>query len=119
MCVVVAMLFLNPLYACGADNRDLKEEVKAKQVEIDEFARQNKEMNGEYTELCMLSDCDSSSEPSDSDNSGLSLESGMSGAAKAWPTTDNIGALIVTYTILGAPHYNYRKIYPKRYSNYY
>eukprot|EP00439_Symbiodinium_sp_Y106_P073568 s2010_g13.t3 len=71
MCVVVAMLFLNPLYACGADNRDLKEEVKAKQVEIDEFARQNKEMNGEYTELCMLSDCDSSSEPSEIDPKAL------------------------------------------------
>ncbi|CAE7251175.1 unnamed protein product [Symbiodinium sp. CCMP2456] len=62
MCVVCAMLLLNPLYACGTDNVDLKEEVKAKQVEIDEFARQNKEMNGEYTELCMLSDCYSNSD---------------------------------------------------------
>ncbi|CAE7724039.1 unnamed protein product [Symbiodinium sp. KB8] len=62
MCVVAAMLLLNPLYACGTDNLDLKEEVKAKQLEIDEFARQNKEMNGEYIELCMLSDSYSNSD---------------------------------------------------------
>ena len=31
----------------------------------------------------------------------------------------NIGALIITYTILGVPYYNYRIMGPKPYSNYF
>ena len=57
------MLVLNPTYGCGVDNLCLKEEVKAKQVEIDAFAEQNEEMNGgEYAELCLLSEWDSTSD---------------------------------------------------------
>ena len=66
MCIVVGMLLFNPIYACAADNLRLKVEVEAKQREINAFAKQNEEMNGEYTELCMLSEWDSDSN-SDSD----------------------------------------------------
>ncbi|CAE7568051.1 unnamed protein product [Symbiodinium sp. CCMP2456] len=62
MCIVLTMLVLSPTYGCGVDNLSLKEEVKAKQVEIDAFAEQNEEMNGEYTELCLLSEWDSHSD---------------------------------------------------------
>eukprot|EP00439_Symbiodinium_sp_Y106_P071147 s123_g12.t1 len=63
MCIVLTMLVLNPTYGCRVDNLCLKEEVKAKQVEIDAFAEQNEEMNGgEYAELCLLSEWDSTSD---------------------------------------------------------
>eukprot|EP00439_Symbiodinium_sp_Y106_P031134 s3092_g3.t1 len=62
MCIVVGMLLFNPIYACAADNLPLKEEVEAKQREIDAFATQNEEMNGECTELCLLSEWDSNSD---------------------------------------------------------
>ncbi|CAE7275722.1 unnamed protein product [Symbiodinium necroappetens] len=55
ICIVLAMLVLNPIYACGAENLGLIEEVEAKQIEIDVFGQQNEEMSGEYM-LCTLSD---------------------------------------------------------------
>ena len=61
MCIVLAMLVLNPIYACGAENLELVAEVEAKQIEIDVFGKQNEEMNGEYM-LCMLSDSVSQSD---------------------------------------------------------
>ena len=34
------------------------------------------------------------------------------------PAVRNIGALIITYTIMGAPHYTYSRMAPKAYSYY-
>ncbi|CAE7528712.1 unnamed protein product [Symbiodinium microadriaticum] len=55
MCVVVAMLVVNPVYSgCGADDLALKEEVQAKQREIDNFASENERAAGQYTEMSLL-----------------------------------------------------------------
>ena len=56
MCIVVGMLLFNPIYACAADNLPLKEEVEAKQREIDDFATQNEQAAGQYELLGLLSD---------------------------------------------------------------
>ena len=54
MCIVVGMLLFNPVYACGADNLNLKEEVEAKQREIDDFARRNEQAAGQLQQLSLL-----------------------------------------------------------------
>ncbi|CAE7941220.1 unnamed protein product, partial [Symbiodinium necroappetens] len=54
MCIVVGMLLLNPIYACGADNIQLKEEVEAKDREIEDFAKQNELAAGQYEQLSLL-----------------------------------------------------------------
>ncbi|CAE7712608.1 unnamed protein product [Symbiodinium sp. CCMP2592] len=51
MCIVVGMLLLNPTYACAADNLPLKEEVEAKQREINDFATQNEQAAGQHVLL--------------------------------------------------------------------
>ena len=56
MCIVVGMLLFNPIYACAADNLPLKEEVEAKQREIDDFATQNERAAGQYELLSPLAD---------------------------------------------------------------
>ncbi|CAE7731085.1 unnamed protein product [Symbiodinium sp. CCMP2592] len=48
MCIVVGMLLFNPTYACAADNLPLKEEVEAKQREINDFATQNEQAAGQH-----------------------------------------------------------------------
>ncbi|CAE7272541.1 unnamed protein product [Symbiodinium necroappetens] len=54
MCIVVGMLLFNPIYACGAENLSLKEEVEAKQREIEDFAKQNELAAGQYEQLSLL-----------------------------------------------------------------
>merc|ERR1712113_113774 len=54
MCVVIGMLAVNPVYGCGADDLSLKEEVNAKQREIDNFASENERAAGPYSELSLL-----------------------------------------------------------------
>ena len=54
MCVVIGMLVINPVYGCGADDLSLKEEVQAKQGEIDNFASENEQAAGQHTELSLL-----------------------------------------------------------------
>ncbi|CAE7731105.1 unnamed protein product [Symbiodinium sp. CCMP2592] len=56
MCIVVGMLLFNPIYACAADNLPLKEEVEAKQREIDRFATQNEQASGQHELLSPLPD---------------------------------------------------------------
>ncbi|CAE6973672.1 unnamed protein product [Symbiodinium sp. CCMP2456] len=56
ICVVVGMLLLNPIYACAADNLPLKEEVEAKQREINAFATQNEQTAGQHELLSSLPD---------------------------------------------------------------
>ena len=56
MCIVVGMLLFNPIYACAADNLPLKEEVEAKQREIDDFATQNEQAAGQHELLSPLPD---------------------------------------------------------------
>ncbi|CAE7264719.1 unnamed protein product [Symbiodinium natans] len=56
MCIVVGMLLFNPIYACGADNLNLKEEVEAKQREIDAFAARNEQAAGQPVKLGFLAD---------------------------------------------------------------
>ena len=49
------MLVVNPVYSgCGADDLALKEEVQAKQREIDNFASENERAAGQYTEMSLL-----------------------------------------------------------------
>ena len=47
---------VNPVYSCGADDLSLKEEVEAKQVEINNFASENELAAGQHTELSLLAD---------------------------------------------------------------
>jgi len=54
MCLVTAMLFLNPTYAFQVDNVELREEVKKKNREISKFAARNEQAAGEHTELSPL-----------------------------------------------------------------
>ena len=54
MCIVVGMLLCNPIYACGAENPSLKEEVKAKQREINDFAERNEQAAGQHEQLSLL-----------------------------------------------------------------
>ncbi|CAE7543082.1 unnamed protein product, partial [Symbiodinium microadriaticum] len=56
LCIVVGMLLLNPVYACEADNLPLKQEVEAKQREINAFATQNEQAAGQYELLSFLPD---------------------------------------------------------------
>ncbi|CAE7684657.1 unnamed protein product [Symbiodinium microadriaticum] len=58
MCIVVGMLLFNPIYACGAENPSLKEELEAKQREINDFAERNEH---EQLSLVSTSDTDTSS----------------------------------------------------------
>ena len=46
--------YINPVYGCGADDLSLKEEVQAKQGEIDNFASENEQAAGQHTELSLL-----------------------------------------------------------------
>ena len=54
MCIVVGMLLFNPIYACGAENPSLKEEVEAKSREIKDFAEQNEQTAGQHEQLSLL-----------------------------------------------------------------
>ncbi|CAE7790852.1 unnamed protein product [Symbiodinium necroappetens] len=54
MCIVVGMLLFNPIYACGAENPSLKEEVEAKQREIEDFAERNEQAAGQHEQLSLL-----------------------------------------------------------------
>ena len=56
MCIVVGMLLVSPIYVCAADNLPLKEEVQAKQGEINDFAEQNEQAAGQYEVPSPLSD---------------------------------------------------------------
>ncbi|CAE7568060.1 unnamed protein product [Symbiodinium sp. CCMP2456] len=56
MCVVVAMLVLNPTYSSGAENSSAKNEILMKQREIDDFARRNEQSAGQHTELNLLAE---------------------------------------------------------------
>ncbi|CAE7712564.1 unnamed protein product [Symbiodinium sp. CCMP2592] len=56
ICVVVAMLVLNPTYSSGAENPSARDEILAKQREIDEFARHNEQSAGQHTELRLLAE---------------------------------------------------------------
>ena len=56
MCVVVAMLVLNPTYSSGAENPSARNEILTKQREIDEFARHNEQSAGQHTELNLLAE---------------------------------------------------------------
>ena len=54
MCIVVGMLLFNPIYACAAENLELKEEVEAKQHEINDFAERNEQAAGQHEQLSLL-----------------------------------------------------------------
>ncbi|CAE6973356.1 unnamed protein product [Symbiodinium sp. KB8] len=56
MCIVIGMLLFNPIYACGAKNPSLKEEVEAKQREINDFAERNEQAAGQHEQLSSLAD---------------------------------------------------------------
>ena len=56
MCIVVGMLLCNPIYACGDENPSLKEEVEAKQREINDFAERNEQAAGQHERLSSLAD---------------------------------------------------------------
>ncbi|CAE7561913.1 unnamed protein product [Symbiodinium necroappetens] len=54
MCIVVGMLLFNPIYARAAENLELKEEVEAKQREINDFAERNEQAAGQHEQLSLL-----------------------------------------------------------------
>ncbi|CAE6973350.1 unnamed protein product [Symbiodinium sp. KB8] len=54
MCIVVGMLLCNPIYACGDENPSLKEEVEAKQREINDFAERNEQAARQHEQLSLL-----------------------------------------------------------------
>ena len=56
MCIVVTLLALNRSYACGAEDIVAKQEIAAKQSEIDEFARRNEQTAGQHTQLSLVAE---------------------------------------------------------------